>query len=303
MSNELEIICSELIKNLKDEKSIEQTIQNVDQLSYLINKSSPTKLTFNLQFLIPTILQIIDHFEFKVKGVQLIDQLVLKLDHQNFRKQGFDNLILFTLKNQFYQQDLELFKYLFTICEHALIKFNFQAVNSTKPVTELDEIVDIILNLIEIGTDEEIRLICLEQLPKFLKILNKAVYKHLNRLIDDFVFIVDPNFLTARPKQIRAFLIILDELINSTSERFDISKPLIVLIKLLFCINEIKDQDNEIDKTELHSIHNQTLNCLKSINKSNPNKLKMYTNELEQNQELRILYDQIENDLRTFIIN
>ena len=305
MAQELEGICSEIRKNLKSEEETGEAFENVDRLQQQIAESSAGRLANSLHFLIPTILDVTDNYELKVRGVRLIDQLVQGLDHQSFVKQGFDNLIIFTLKKQFYHQELELFKCLFTICQRALMKFNFQPVNTTKPATELDEMLDIVLNLIEIGTDENLRLICLEELPKLLAILNKAAYKNLNRLLDDFVYIVDPQFLTARPKQIRAFLVILNQLIALCSEKFDESRPLTVLIQLLYCLNELEnrpknDSHTEIDANTFSSVRSGTLDCLRSIQNLDPSRFKSYLDELKQNEKLKPIHLMIRNDLDLF---
>lgn len=295
MGYELESICSKIRKNLKSEEETGEASENVGLLQQRIEESSADSLANGLHLLIPTILDVIDNYELKVRGVQLIDQLVQKLEHQSFLKQGFDNLIIFTLKKQFYHQDLELFKCLFTICQNALLKFNFQPVNTTKPATELDEMLDIVLNLIEIGTDENLRLLCLEELPKLLLVLGKAVYKHLDRLVDDFVYVVDPDFLTARPKQIDAFLSILNQLIGLSSEKFDESKPLTVLIRLLYCLNELENDPTA--KIDLGSIRSRTLDCLKLIQALNPSRFKVYLDELTQNEKLKPIHLLIRNDL------
>lgn len=299
MAHELESICSEIRKNLKSEEEISEAFENVNRLQQHIEESSATRLANGLHLLIPTVLDVINNYELKVKGVQMIDQLVQRLEHQSFARQGFDNLIIFTLKKQFYHQDFELFKCLFTICANALTRFNFQSVNTTKPTTELDEIVDIVLNLIEIGTDENLRLLCLQELPKLLQILQKAVYKHLNRLIDDFVYIVDPEFLTARPKQIAAFLLILNQIIGLSSEKFNESKPLTVLVQLLYCLNGLESDPNntDVDTNDLASIRSGTLDGLRSIQRLNSSRFKSYLDELKQNEKLRPIHLRIENDL------
>lgn len=299
MPDQLEAVCLRIRSNLKkEEESITESNESINELSQQIDESTTKQLVTNLHVLMPTILEIINNFEFKLKGILLIDQLVQALDHQHFVKQGYDNLIIFTLKNQFYHQDEELFKVLFTITYNALIKFNYQTVNSTKILTELDEIVDIVLNLIEIGTDDNVRLISLEELPKLFSILDKAVYKHLSRLIDNFVYIVDPDFITARPKQIKACLLMLNQLINLTSEKFDVTKSLITLIKVLFNLNELKSEhNNEFKDKEFQSIHNETLNCLKQIARVDSASFKSYLKELEQNDNLNLIYQMVHYDL------
>lgn len=306
MTNELENVCSQLRKNMKtdcnDESNKDECDNLINQLSQSIDELSDNQLGNKLNILIPTILDAINHFELKQRGVLLIDQLIEKLDHQFFVKQGYDNLIIFTLKNQFYHQELELSKILFTVCENALIKFNFQSIDTNKIVTELDEIVDIVLNSIEIGTDDNIRLICLEELPRLLVLLEKAVYKHLNRLIDNFVYIVDADFITARPKQIKACLSMLNQLIKLTKDKFDITRPLITLIKLLFSLNELKSEhNNEFKDKEFQSIHNETINSLKMIYAVDSASFKTYLNELETNSDLKPIYDLILNDLKIII--
>lgn len=298
MTHELENICSEIRKNLKSEEESSEAFENADRLRQHIEESSATRLANGLHLLIPAVLDVIDNYALKVKGVQMIDMLVQRLEHQSFARQGFDNLIIFTLKKQFYHQDFELFKCLFTICANALVRFNFQPVNTTKPVTDLDEIVDIVLNLIEIGTDDQLRLLCLQELPKLLSILQKAVYKHLNRLIDDFVYVVDPTFLTARPKQIAAFLLILNQIIGLTSEKFDERKPLTVLVQLLYCLNELEaDPNSDVDKNDLTSVRSGTLDCLRSIQRLNPSRFTSYLNELKQNEQLKPIHLLIGSDL------
>lgn len=298
MTHELESICSEIRKNLKSEEESSEAFENADRLRQHIEESSATRLANSLHLLIPAVLDVIDNYALKVKGVQMIDMLVQRLEHQSFARQGFDNLIIFTLKKQFYHQDFELFKCLFTICANALVRFNFQPVNTTKPVTDLDEIVDIVLNLIEIGTDDQLRLLCLQELPKLLSILQKAVYKHLNRLIDDFVYVVDPTFLTARPKQIAAFLLILNQIIGLTSEKFDERKPLTVLVQLLYCLNELEaDPNSDVDKNDLTSVRSGTLDCLRSIQRLNPSRFTSYLNELKQNEQLKPIHLLIGSDL------
>ena len=292
MVNELEAICLELRNNLKSEESVRASFENVDKLNRTIEELNETKLSNNLHILIPTILEIINNFELKLKGVQLLDQLIKRLDHQCFARQGFDNLIIFTLKNQFYHQEINLFKRLFTICETALVKFNFQSSNSTKVVTELDEIIDIVLIAIEIGTDDKLRLICLEELPKLIKILDKAIYKHLNRLIDSLITIADAHFLAVRQEQIKASLFLLKQIINLTHENFNETKSLIILIKLLYCLNSADSQS-----IDLKSIRNEIIDCLKLIYNLNPTMFKTYLNELQINDELIKLNNYIQNDL------
>lgn len=298
MTYELESICSEIRKNLKSEEESRKAFENADRLRQHIEASSATRLANGLHLLIPAVLDVIDNYALKVKGVQMIDMLVQRLEQQSFARQGFDNLIIFTLKKQFYHQDFELFKCLFTICANALVRFNFQPVNTTKPVTDLDEIVDIVLNLIEIGTDDQLRLLCLQELPKLLSILQKAVYKHLNRLIDDFVYVVDPTFLTARPKQIAAFLLVLNQIIGLTSERFDERKPLTILVQLLYCLNELEaDPNSDVDKNDLASVRSGTLDCLRSIQRLNPSRFSSYLSELKQNEQLKHIHLLIGSDL------
>lgn len=289
-SEDLIILCDNLRRDLGKEEQIDKTTADLVKLEEFFRASNGNVFRKNLTLLVTIVLNIIDTYEFKLRGLKLLRKLIENVDHASLIRQNFDNLILYSLKRQFYHRDADFLSELFEVYEFILIQFKVQTVNSTKCITDLDEIMESVLCTIEFCDETNISLICLKELPRLLRILDKSVYKHRNRLVQVLIEIADYNFLESRPQKIRLSLQALDQVINLTKEKFDVSELISPLIKLMFTLNDL-------DKREYDSIHNEILNCLKLIYKFNCLSFKPYLDELETNSDLKPILELTKHDL------
>lgn len=223
--------------------------------------------------LIPVILQLCSHFIHKVTGLHLLHHLLRNATPDLISRNSVDQLLLYHLRKMFYQQEVDVYDQLFPTLQLLCSKCPPQIAPGDRPIpmgsssskarnqaqsssvliepttssshsttSELDQIMQIVMDALQLSSDDQFRLCTVRRLPLLYPLLGDALLKHLQRLLKlhGDLLNVELGIVPNRLELVEMSLISLRSIIELTREHGDtyLREVLELLVKLAYGLQD-----------------------------------------------------------------